>query len=193
MKAFVLSGGAGTRLRPITHISAEQLVPVANEAVLFDGLESLAHVALIARDARILRTQVPDPRAFGIAELGPDGRVIGLEEKPQQPESDLARVGVHLFTPVIHDAVQAIEPFWRGELESTLGEVEFPVVLRDASIESVQQVRPRNRFRQGKPVRTGAGSGPAPRSTPAGPAPPAARPSTGPHHAPPPAPSGTTG
>lgn len=193
MKAFVLSGGAGTRLRPITHTSAEQLVPVANEAVLFDGLDSLAHAALIARDARILRTQVPDPRAFGIAELGPDGRVIGLEEKPQQPESDLARVGVYLFAPVIHGAVQAIEPSWRGELESTLGEVEFPVVLRDASIESVQQVRPRNRFRQGKPVRTGAGSGPAPRSTPAGPAPPAARPSTGPHHAPPPAPSGTTG
>nr|WSZ12722.1 glucose-1-phosphate thymidylyltransferase [Streptomyces canus] len=196
MKALVLSGGAGTRLRPITHTSAKQLVPVANKAVLFYGLESLAdagitevgvivgdtaaeiqeavgdgsafgldityipqeqplglaHAVLIARDwlgdddfvmylgdnfivggitdlvdefrgsrpdAQILLTQVPDPRAFGVAELGPDGQVIGLEEKPQQPKSDLALVGVYLFTPAIHDAVRAIEPSWRGELEIT--------------------------------------------------------------------------
>ncbi|MFI9173814.1 glucose-1-phosphate thymidylyltransferase [Streptomyces lincolnensis] len=196
MKALVLSGGAGTRLRPITHTSAKQLVPVANKAVLFYGLESiaaagvtdvgmivgdtaaeiqeavgdgskfgldityipqerplgLAHAVLIARefladddfvmylgdnfivggitdlveefrthrpDAQILLTQVPDPRSFGVAELGPDGQVIGLEEKPEHPRSDLALVGVYLFTPRIHQAVDAIEPSWRGELEIT--------------------------------------------------------------------------
>ncbi|OIJ68881.1 glucose-1-phosphate thymidylyltransferase [Streptomyces mangrovisoli] len=196
MKALVLSGGAGTRLRPITHTSAKQLVPVANKPVLFYGLESiaaagitevgvivgdtaeeireavgdgaqfgldvtyipqdrplgLAHAVLIAReylgdddfvmylgdnfivggitdlvdefrahrpDAQILLTRVPDPRAFGVAELDAAGQVVGLEEKPSEPKSDLALVGVYLFTPAIHDAVRAIEPSWRGELEIT--------------------------------------------------------------------------
>ncbi|MEW1777290.1 glucose-1-phosphate thymidylyltransferase [Streptomyces sp. NPDC086777] len=196
MKALVLSGGAGTRLRPITHTSAKQLVPVANKPVLFYGLESLAaagvtevgmivgdtaaeieeavgdgskfgldvtyipqdqplglaHAVLIARDflgdddfvmylgdnfivggisglveefretrpdAQILLTHVPNPRAFGVAELDADGQVTGLEEKPQEPKSDLALVGVYLFTPAIHDAVRAIKPSWRGELEIT--------------------------------------------------------------------------
>jgi glucose-1-phosphate thymidylyltransferase len=196
MKALVLAGGAGTRLRPITHTSAKQLVPVANKAVLFYGLESiaaagitdvgvivgdtaaeiqeavgdgskfgldityipqerplgLAHAVLIARDylgdddfvmylgdnfivggitdlvdefrrnrpdAQILLTRVPDPRSFGVAELDDAGQVVGLEEKPEHPKSDLALVGVYLFTPVIHEAVRAIGPSWRGELEIT--------------------------------------------------------------------------
>ncbi|MFJ9864009.1 glucose-1-phosphate thymidylyltransferase [Streptomyces sp. NPDC101165] len=196
MKALVLSGGAGTRLRPITHTSAKQLVPVANKPVLFYGLESLAeagitqvgmivgdtaaeieeavgdgakfgldvtyipqerplglaHAVLIARDflgdddfvmylgdnfvvggiralvdefrasrpdAQILLTHVPDPRSFGVAELDADGQVIGLEEKPEHPKSDLALVGVYLFSPAIHEAVRAVGPSWRGELEIT--------------------------------------------------------------------------
>ncbi|MER5912232.1 glucose-1-phosphate thymidylyltransferase [Streptomyces sp. NPDC001982] len=196
MKALVLSGGAGTRLRPITHTSAKQLVPVANKPVLFYGLEAiaeagvrevgivvgdtadeireavgdgsrfgievtyipqeaplgLAHAVLIAQDflgdddfvmylgdnfivggitglveefrterpdAQILLTKVENPTAFGVAELDLDGRVVGLEEKPKQPKSDLALVGVYLFTPAIHEAVRSIEPSWRGELEIT--------------------------------------------------------------------------
>ncbi|MGP4010198.1 glucose-1-phosphate thymidylyltransferase [Streptomyces sp. 4N124] len=196
MKALVLSGGAGTRLRPITHTSAKQLVPVANKPVLFYGLEAiadagisevgivvgdtadeireavgdgsrlgikvtyipqeaplgLAHAVLIAReflgdddfvmylgdnfivggitglveefraerpDAQILLTKVPNPTSFGVAELDGEGRVVGLEEKPKQPKSDLALVGVYLFTRAIHQAVRSIEPSWRGELEIT--------------------------------------------------------------------------
>jgi glucose-1-phosphate thymidylyltransferase len=196
VKALVLAGGSGTRLRPITHTSAKQLVPVANKPVLFYGLESLAaagirelglvvgdsqaeieaavgdgsafglqvtylrqdaplglaHAVLIARDylgeddfvmylgdnfivggiedvvarfaadrpaAQIMLTQVADPRQFGVAELGEDGRVIGLEEKPRRPKSDLALVGVYLFTPAIHAAVAELKPSWRGELEIT--------------------------------------------------------------------------
>ncbi|MGW1909988.1 glucose-1-phosphate thymidylyltransferase [Streptomyces sp. NPDC002076] len=196
MKALVLSGGSGTRLRPITHTSAKQLVPVANKPVLFHGLESiaeagstevgivvgdtaaeieeavgdgskfgpdvtcipqerplgLAHAVLIARDflgdddfvmylgdnfvvggisslveefhqnrpdAQILLTRVTDPRAFGVAELDASGQVVGLEEKPEHPESDLALVGVYLFGPAVHGAVRAVKPSRRGELEIT--------------------------------------------------------------------------
>ncbi|GLW23548.1 MULTISPECIES: glucose-1-phosphate thymidylyltransferase [Microbispora] len=196
MKALVLAGGAGTRLRPITHTRAKQLVPVANKPVLFYGLEAiaaagireagivvgdtraeieaavgdgsafgldvtylsqeaplgLAHAVLIARDylgdddfvmylgdnfvvggidgvvrrfrarrpsAQIMLTQVSDPRQFGVAELDARGRVVGLEEKPRAPKSDLALVGVYLFTPVVHEAVAELKPSGRGELEIT--------------------------------------------------------------------------
>jgi glucose-1-phosphate thymidylyltransferase len=196
MKALVLAGGAGTRLRPITHTSAKQLLPVANKPVLFYGLEAirdagitaagivvgdtaaeiqaavgdgsafgldvtylwqqaplgLAHAVLVSRDflgdddfvlylgdnfiiggittltdtfrasrpdAQILLSRVPDPRSFGVAELDPAGRVVGLEEKPERPKSDLALVGVYMFTPAVHEAVCALTPSARGELEIT--------------------------------------------------------------------------
>ncbi|MYT32512.1 MULTISPECIES: glucose-1-phosphate thymidylyltransferase [unclassified Streptomyces] len=70
-------------------------------------------------DARVLLTQVPDPTAFGVAEVADDGRVLGLEEKPARPKSDMAMVGVYLFTSVVHEAVRAIAPSGRGELEIT--------------------------------------------------------------------------
>src|SRR5881227_1997625 len=196
LKGLILSGGKGTRLRPITHTSAKQLVPVANKPVLFYGLEALhdagvvetgvivgdteaeiraavgdgsafglevtylrqdaplglAHAVLIASeylgdddfvmylgdnfivggineivesfrrdkpDAQILLTKVANPSEFGVAELTDDGSVARLVEKPAQPRSDLALVGVYLFTPAVHEAVRAIKPSGRGELEIT--------------------------------------------------------------------------
>jgi glucose-1-phosphate thymidylyltransferase len=196
MKALVLAGGAGTRLRPITHTSAKQLLPVANKPVLFYGLEAireagitdvglvvgdtaeaiktavgdgskfglsatyirqtaplgLAHAVLVSRDylgdddfvmylgdnfivggitplveefrserpdAQIMLTPVADPREFGVAELDDSGQVIGLEEKPQRPKSNLALVGVYIFSPSVHEAVRNLKPSWRGELEIT--------------------------------------------------------------------------
>jgi glucose-1-phosphate thymidylyltransferase len=69
-------------------------------------------------DALILLTPVPDPEHYGVAELDGD-RVARLVEKPKQPKTDLALVGVYMFTPAIFDAARAIEPSWRDELEIT--------------------------------------------------------------------------
>jgi glucose-1-phosphate thymidylyltransferase len=199
LKGLILSGGKGTRLRPITYTSAKQLVPVANKPVLFYGIEAmaeagieqvgiviapetgpeieaaagdgsrfgvrisyivqdeplgLAHAVLTAEpflgaspfvmylgdnllqggisdlvaafrahepDALILLTPVPDPENYGVAELAPGtvGRVVRLVEKPTEPATDLALVGVYMFTAAVHDAARAIAPSARGELEIT--------------------------------------------------------------------------
>jgi glucose-1-phosphate thymidylyltransferase len=72
-----------------------------------------------APDALILLTPVSDPSSYGIAELDGDGAVSRLVEKPPEPRSDLALVGVYMFTRLIHDAARAIRPSARGELEIT--------------------------------------------------------------------------
>jgi glucose-1-phosphate thymidylyltransferase len=195
MKGLILSGGKGTRLRPLTYTSAKQLVPVANKPVLFYGIEALveagirdigivvgdtqaeiraavqdgsrwgarvtyieqdaprglAHAVLISERfigsdpfvmylgdnllnkgivpfvdqfvreepaAQILLTPVPDPQMFGVAELN-DGHVVRLVEKPQEPKSDLALVGVYMFGPEIFASAKRIKPSFRNELEIT--------------------------------------------------------------------------
>jgi glucose-1-phosphate thymidylyltransferase len=195
VKGLILSGGKGTRLRPITYTSAKQLVPVANKPVLFYGIEDLvaagitdigivvgdtraeikqavgpgdrwnakityieqseplglAHAVMTAEDflgsdsfvmylgdnmledriapfvkeyeknkwdCQVLLKRVRNPQQYGVAELE-EGRVKRLVEKPAEPVSDLALVGIYMFNSHIFEAVHKIKPSWRNEYEIT--------------------------------------------------------------------------
>jgi glucose-1-phosphate thymidylyltransferase len=70
-------------------------------------------------DAQVVLTPVAEPQHYGVAELDEHGCIARLVEKPRQPRSDLALVGIYMFSPCIFEAVNAINPSWRGELEIT--------------------------------------------------------------------------
>ena len=100
-------------------LGEEEFVMYLGDNLLRDGITALVETFRAdAPDALILLTPVPDPEHYGVAELT-DGRVSRLVEKPPEPKTDLALVGVYMFTPKIFDAARAIEPSDRGELEIT--------------------------------------------------------------------------
>jgi glucose-1-phosphate thymidylyltransferase len=196
MKGLILSGGKGTRLRPLTYTQAKQLIPVANKPVLVrvietirdagisdigvvvgdtraeiertlgdgstwgvnivyipqDSPDGLAHAVKISQDflgddrfvmflgdnviqggisslindfassdwnSQIVLKEVQNPQSYGVAKLRPDGSIEQLIEKPKNPPSNLALVGIYMFDHHIFEAVNAIKPSARGEYEIT--------------------------------------------------------------------------
>jgi glucose-1-phosphate thymidylyltransferase len=101
-------------------LSDDDFVMYLGDNFIVGGITSLVDEFRSVRpDAEIMLTRVTDPRQFGVAELDSAGEVIGLEEKPEHPRSDLALVGVYIFTAAVHEAVRHLTPSWRGELEIT--------------------------------------------------------------------------
>lgn len=196
MKGLLLAGGHGTRLRPLTFTGNKHMIPVANQPMLFYGLEhlaragirevaiilgpmhegvqeavgdgekfglsvtyirqgdpkGLAHAVLCARDflgddpfvmylgdnllqegvrnfverfskgdvdAVVGVIPVARPSSYGVVELGQDGRIVSIAEKPTEPRSNLALIGVYLFSPRIHPIIERLQPSPRNELEIT--------------------------------------------------------------------------
>jgi glucose-1-phosphate thymidylyltransferase len=196
MKGVILHGGAGTRLRPLTHTGPKQLIPIANKPMSLYALEALkdagitdiaiilgslapekvqeyygngtkfgvnityihqgepkgiAHAVKLTEPyvngepfivfladnvlkggiremvqdfedsraaAEIALCHVPNPQSFGIAEVR-DNKIVRLVEKPKNPPSDLALVGIYLFREQVFDAIRRLKPSWRNELEIT--------------------------------------------------------------------------
>ncbi|MFO8109818.1 MAG: glucose-1-phosphate thymidylyltransferase [Thermoplasmata archaeon] len=196
MKGLILSGGYGTRLRPLTYSQQKQLIPVANKPVIYYAIEDiiecgikeigiitgpnrdqvietvnsgdwgdvtfefihqespkgLAHTIIVAEeqgflgdepfvmylgdnilregilrhyeefvekdhDCSIMLTEVSNPQQFGIANVDDKGKLIDLVEKPVEPPTNLAVIGIYFFKPIIHQAVRDITPSWRNQLE----------------------------------------------------------------------------
>jgi glucose-1-phosphate thymidylyltransferase len=69
--------------------------------------------------AGTLLYRVPDPQRFGVAELDADGRIVGFEEKPGTPKSDLIPIGVYFLRPDAFDVIDHLAPSSRGEFEIT--------------------------------------------------------------------------
>ena len=68
--------------------------------------------------ARILLKKVSNPQRFGVAQVK-DNKVIGIEEKPQEPKSDYAVTGIYFYDASVFDIIRTLEPSGRGELEIT--------------------------------------------------------------------------
>lgn len=197
MKGIILSGGHGTRLRPLTNVTSKQLLPVYNKPMIFYPLETLlragiteimiivapdhcgdymrvlgsgkdfgpgvrftyeiqdkpegiAQAFLIAENflddgdsvtlilgdnifehdfthdiqtftkgGLVFAREVPDPERFGVLEFDANGTVLSVEEKPKQPKSNFAQVGIYVFDGHVLEAAHSVQPSARGELEVT--------------------------------------------------------------------------
>jgi glucose-1-phosphate thymidylyltransferase len=101
-------------------IGEDPFVMYLGDNCIRDGIVPLVEEFRRERpNCQILLAKVPNPSQFGVAELDAQNRVIGLEEKPQQPKSNYALVGVYMFDRTIFTAARAIKPSGRGELEIT--------------------------------------------------------------------------
>ncbi len=98
----------------------ERFVMFLGDNVIQGGIsELIGQFAESDWNSQIVLTRVSQPEQYGVAELDDSGRIVRLVEKPKEPPSDLALVGIYMFDQHIHEATENIAPSWRGELEIT--------------------------------------------------------------------------
>jgi glucose-1-phosphate thymidylyltransferase len=102
------------------YLGREPFVMFLGDNVIQGGISKLiSQFANSGWNSQIVLTRVAQPEQYGVAELDREGRILRLIEKPKQPPSDLALVGIYMFDANIHAAVDSIRPSWRGEYEIT--------------------------------------------------------------------------
>jgi glucose-1-phosphate thymidylyltransferase len=99
----------------------DRFVMFLGDNVIEGGISDLiSQFEASGHNCQIVLTPVENPSEYGVAELDPDTRrIIRLVEKPRNPPSNLALVGIYMFDENVWEAVHAITPSWRGELEIT--------------------------------------------------------------------------
>lgn len=101
-------------------VGSDRFVVYLGDNILRDGIgRYVERFSSRDLDAMVLLKEVEDPRPFGVAKLDPSGRLAGFVEKPRDPPSRLALVGVYFLTPAVFDVIKDLKPSWRGELEIT--------------------------------------------------------------------------
>lgn len=101
-------------------IGDDRFVMFLGDNVIEGGISPLiSQFADSKWNSQIVLTRIDEPEQYGVAELGDDGQIIRLIEKPKNPPSNLALVGIYMFDHHIFEAVDGIDPSWRGELEIT--------------------------------------------------------------------------
>ncbi len=98
----------------------DPFVMFLGDNVIQGGISELVHQFQRGDwNSQIVLTRIEHPEQYGVAELNGEGRVVRLVEKPKDPPSDLALVGIYMFDQHIHQATDEIKPSFRGELEIT--------------------------------------------------------------------------
>ncbi len=101
-------------------LGSERFVMFLGDNVIQGGISRLiGEFSTSGWNSQIVLTRIEHPEQYGVAELNEEGRIVHLVEKPKIPPSDLALVGIYMFDHHVFEAVNAIQPSWRGELEIT--------------------------------------------------------------------------
>jgi len=113
-------GGIAEALALAEHFVDGQKVCVILGDNLIEGniRESVEEFRRQSSGGHILLKQVPDAERFGVAEIA-NGRIVGIEEKPQRPKSDFAVTGIYMYDSTVFDKIKTLKPSGRGELEIT--------------------------------------------------------------------------
>ena len=113
-------GGIADALRLAEHFAdGDKIVVVLGDNIIEMNIRhAVADFFSQRSGAKVLLKEVSDPERFGVAEIG-DGKLVGIEEKPKQPRSNLAVTGIYMYDRQVFDFIRPLKASERGELEIT--------------------------------------------------------------------------